>query len=62
MRLWLVLVGLVLVVVGLLAGALGPVTWVAFLGGIVCIGVGLMVDSKAKALAKARAKARYRGY
>ena len=62
MRLWLVLVGLVLVIVGLFVNALGMLTWVAFLGGIVLLGVGLMVDSRAKADAKARARSRNRGY
>lgn len=61
-RLLLVLLGLVLVLVGLFVTALGLLTWVAFLGGIVLIGVGLMVDSKAKAAAKARARSKSRGY
>lgn len=56
------LIGLVFVVVGIFVTALGPLTWLFFLGGIVLIGVGLMVDSRAKAEAKARAKARNRGY
>ena len=62
MRLWLVLIGLVLVLVGLFVSALGILTWVAFLGGIVLLGVGLMMDSKAKAEYKARQRARNRGY
>jgi uncharacterized BrkB/YihY/UPF0761 family membrane protein len=62
MRIILVLIGLVFVVVGIFVTALGLLTWLFFLGGIVLIGVGLMVDSRAKAEAKARAKARNRGY
>jgi len=62
MRLWLVLVGLVLVLVGLFVTALGLLTWVAFFGGIVVVGVGLMMDSKAKAAYKARQRSRNRGY
>jgi uncharacterized BrkB/YihY/UPF0761 family membrane protein len=60
MRIILVLIGLVFV--GIFVTALGLLTWLFFLGGIVLIGVGLMVDSRAKAEAKARAKARNRGY
>jgi uncharacterized BrkB/YihY/UPF0761 family membrane protein len=52
----------VLVLVGLFVTALGLLTWVFFLGGIVLLGVGLMVDSRAKADAKARARQRSRGY
>jgi len=62
MRLILVLVGLVLVLVGLFVSALGVLTWIAFFGGIVLIGVGLIMDSPAKAAAKARARAKNRGY
>ncbi len=62
MRVWLVLVGLVGIAVGLLVGFIGPLSWVPFLAGIVCVGVGLMVDSKAKAAAKATARVRSRGY
>jgi glucose dehydrogenase len=62
MRLFLVLVGLAMVMIGLFVTALGVVTWVFFLGGIVVLGVGLMVDSRAKADAKARARSRNRGY
>jgi len=60
--LWLVLVGLVLVLVGLFVTALGVLTWIVFLGGIVLLGVGFMVDSKAKAATKARMKAKNRRY
>ena len=62
MRFLLVLLGLVLVIVGIFVTALGILTWIAFLGGIVLIGVGLMVDSPAKAAAKARMRSKNRGY
>jgi membrane-bound ClpP family serine protease len=62
MRILLVLVGLVLVLVGLFVVALGILTWVAFLGGIVLVGIGLMVDSKAKAASKARMRTKNRTY
>ena len=55
MRLEVVLLGLVLMVVGFFASPLGPVSWVPFIAGFIMLGFGLMVNSRAKAAAKARA-------
>lgn len=54
MRIEIVLVGILLMVVGFFASPLGPISWVPFLGGFIAIGIGLMVDSRSKAAAKAR--------
>jgi len=48
--------------VGLFVTALGVLTWVAFIFGLILLGFGLMVDSRDKAAAKARARAKNRGY
>ena len=55
LRLLFVLVGLAMVLVGIFADALGLFTWVLFFGGIVVLGMGLIMDSKEKSAAKARA-------
>ncbi len=54
MRLILVLLGVLMVLVGLFATFLGLLTWILFFGGIAVIGIGLMIDSREKAAAKAR--------
>lgn len=61
MRIEIVIVGIVLMIVGFFASPLGPVSWIPFIGGFIALGIGLIVDSKAKAAAKARA-ARMRKY
>ncbi len=50
--------------VGFFASPLGPISWLPFIGGFVMLGIGLMIDSRAKAAAKARAARmkRMRGY
>jgi UPF0716 family protein affecting phage T7 exclusion len=61
LRIEIVIVGIVLMVAGFFASPLGPVSWIPFIGGFIVIGIGLMIDSRAKAAAKARA-ARMRKY
>ncbi len=61
-RVWLEVVGLLGIAVGLLVGFIGPLSWVPFPAGFVCVGVGLMVDSKAQAAPKAAARMPSRGY
>ena len=55
MRLVVVLIGLVLILVGLFGGAMGPISWIPFIAGFIILGVGLMMDSRGKVAAKARA-------
>jgi len=54
MRLWLVALGLALVLAGLLIAALGVLTWLAFVGGLALLGVGLISESERKAQHKTR--------